>query len=148
MSSSNDGSVLQKIAELSELALGTYAFNPDRVEEDANGERRIHQGGYGDRQIYELVQNAADELRDPSVTGGRIHVVLAKEHLYCANEGNPITPDGADTILRMGVSKKRGQCQLVEAIGSASSFVNTSRGVRKPSTARGRSLSSSAIVSR
>ncbi|MFZ3497841.1 DEAD/DEAH box helicase [Streptomyces sp. 5.8] len=103
---SADSAVLKKIAELTELALGTYAFNPDRIEEDANGERRIHQGGYGDRQLFELVQNAADELREQ--VGGRIHVVLTRGHLYCANEGTPITPEGADTILRMGVSRKRG----------------------------------------
>lgn len=100
--------VVTRIAELSELALGTYAFNPDRIEEDANGERRIHQGGYGDRQLFELVQNAADELREPPHRGGRIHVVLTTEHLYCANTGTPITPEGAETILRMGVSRKRG----------------------------------------
>ncbi|MGW7824140.1 DEAD/DEAH box helicase [Streptomyces puniciscabiei] len=101
-----DSAVLAKIAELTELALGTYAFNPDRVEEDANGERRIHQGGYGDRQLFELVQNAADELREQQ--GGKIHVILTDDHLYCANEGSAITPEGADTILRMGVSRKRG----------------------------------------
>ncbi|MFI7675610.1 DEAD/DEAH box helicase [Actinophytocola sp. NPDC049390] len=99
--------VLDKIAALTERALGTYAFNPDRVEEDANGERRIHQGGYGDRQIFELVQNAADEMRAPEHRNGRIHVVLTEKHLYCANEGAPMTPEGADTILRMGVSRKR-----------------------------------------
>ncbi|MFI8997906.1 DEAD/DEAH box helicase [Streptomyces sp. NPDC053542] len=106
MNSHTDGAVLTKIAELTELALGTYAFNPDRVEEDANGERRIHQGGYGDRQLFELVQNAADELREQP--GGKIHVILDDDYLYCANEGTPITPEGADTILRMGVSRKRG----------------------------------------
>ncbi len=108
MNMTTDSDVLRKVAELTELALGTYAFNPARVEEDANGERRIHQGGYGDRQLFELVQNAADELREDDNQGGRIHVVLTEDHLYCANEGTPVTPDGADTILRMGVSKKRG----------------------------------------
>ncbi|CAH0230101.1 DEAD/DEAH box helicase [Rhodococcoides fascians] len=107
MKSAPDSDVLQKVAKLSELALGTYAFNPARVEEDANGERRIHQGGYGDRQLFELVQNAADELRSEIHQGGRIHVVLTDDHLYCANEGTPVTPQGVDTILRMGVSKKR-----------------------------------------
>src|SRR5690606_26755111 len=64
------------------------------------------QGGYGDRQIYELVQNAADEIRnDP---GGEIAVILTATHLYCANQGTPVTPEGADTILRMSVSRKRG----------------------------------------
>ncbi|MBM4481845.1 DEAD/DEAH box helicase family protein [Rhodococcus hoagii] len=108
MTDSDSTAVLRTIAELSERALGTYAFNPDRIEEDANGERRIHQGGYGDRQLFELVQNAADELRADEHRGGRINVVLTEEYLYCANEGSPMTPEGADTILRMGVSKKRG----------------------------------------
>lgn len=104
----DNDTVLQTIAELSERALGTYAFNPDRIEEDENAERRIHQGGYGNRQLFELVQNAADELRSDEHQGGRIQVVLTEDFLYCANEGTPVTPEGADTILRMGVSKKRG----------------------------------------
>lgn len=108
MNTSTDSPVIRKIVELSELALATYALNPDRVEEDANGERRIHQGGYGDRQLFELVQNAADELREPGHRDGSIHVVLTEQHLYCANQGSPITEEGAETILRMGVSRKRG----------------------------------------
>jgi superfamily II DNA or RNA helicase len=103
-----DNPVLKRVAELTELALGTYAYNPDRIEEDTNGERRIHQGGYGDRQLFELVQNAADELISRQHRGGKIHAILTEENLYCANEGTPITPEGADTILRMGVSRKRG----------------------------------------
>jgi len=80
--------------------------DPGLIAEHANGERRISQGGYGDRQLFELVQNAADEISDES--GGRVHVVLTQTHLYCANEGNPVTPEGAETILRMSMSKKRG----------------------------------------
>ncbi|MFI8188769.1 DEAD/DEAH box helicase [Streptomyces sp. NPDC085946] len=101
-----DTPVLKKVSELSELALRTYRVNPGLVEEHANGERRITQGGYGDRQLFELVQNAADELQ--SEPGGRIQVVLTDDHLYCANEGTPVTPAGAGTILHMGVSRKRG----------------------------------------
>ncbi|SFQ16160.1 DEAD/DEAH box helicase [Amycolatopsis rubida] len=108
MVDTSDGTVLGTVVELSDLALSTYALSEGRVEEDANGERRIHQGGYGDRQIFELVQNAADEMREPEESGGRIQVVLTDDHLYCANEGRPITPEGAETILRMGVSRKRG----------------------------------------
>ena len=100
--------VLRTVQELTELALRTYGVNPGLVEEHANGERRIHQGGYGDRQLFELIQNAADELRDFEFRGGRIEAVLTATHLYCANEGSPITPAGAETILRMGVSRKRG----------------------------------------
>lgn len=98
--------VLDVVIEQSRRVLETYKVDPRLIEEHANGERRISQGGYGDRQVYELVQNGADELRaDP---GGEISVVLTATHLYCANQGDPITPEGVDTILRMGVSRKRG----------------------------------------
>lgn len=99
--------VLRVVLAQSERSLSTYRNDPGRIQEDANGERRITQGGYGERQLYELVQNGADELRDRA-TPGRIHVVLTRDHLYCANEGTPVSPEGAETILRMSVSKKRG----------------------------------------
>lgn len=90
----------------SDRVLKSYEADPGLVDEHANNERRIAQGGYGDRQIFELVQNAADELRD--ARGGEIAVVLTESHLYCANEGSPVTAEGVDTILRMSTSKKRG----------------------------------------
>ncbi|MFG2927019.1 DEAD/DEAH box helicase [Streptomyces achromogenes] len=103
---SSPSTVIETVLEQSERVLQTYAVDPGLVAEHANGERRITQGGYGDRQLFELVQNAADEIADHP--GGRIHVVLTEKHLYCANEGNPVTPEGAETILRMSMSKKRG----------------------------------------
>ncbi|GAA4598073.1 hypothetical protein GCM10023194_74650 [Planotetraspora phitsanulokensis] len=104
--SSEEPSVLAVILQQTVRVLETYKIDPGLIQEHANGERRIKEGGYGDRQIYELVQNGADELRnDP---GGEIAVVLTGTHLYCANQGTAMTPEGADTILRMGVSRKRG----------------------------------------
>ncbi|MEV7077077.1 DEAD/DEAH box helicase [Streptomyces sp. NPDC093516] len=103
---SSTSSVIETVLEQSSRVLQTYAVDPGLVAEHANGERRITKGGYGDRQLFELVQNAADEMaEDP---GGRVHVVLTERHLYCANEGNPVTAEGAETILRMSMSKKRG----------------------------------------
>ncbi|MFD8706694.1 DEAD/DEAH box helicase [Kitasatospora sp. NPDC059648] len=98
--------VIRTIVDQSHRVLETYRVDPGLIPEHANSERRITQGGYGDRQLFELVQNAADEMRDEP--GGRIHVVLTDTHLYCANQGNPVTPDGAETILRMSMSRKRG----------------------------------------
>lgn len=104
--SSEDLSVIEVVLRQTARVLETYRIDPGLIQEHANGERRIKEGGYGDRQIYELVQNGADELRnDP---GGEIAVVLTDTHLYCANQGTAMTPEGADTILRMGVSRKRG----------------------------------------
>ncbi|MFF8530521.1 sacsin N-terminal ATP-binding-like domain-containing protein [Streptomyces sp. NPDC015532] len=99
-------SVIETVLEQSSRVLHTYAVDPGLVAEHANGERRITQGGYGDRQLFELVQNAADEISGEP--GGRVHVTLTETHLYCANEGSPVTPEGAETILRMSMSKKRG----------------------------------------
>ncbi|MEU1423875.1 DEAD/DEAH box helicase family protein [Kitasatospora sp. NPDC005751] len=98
--------VIRTVVEQSLRVLETYGIDPGLIPEHANGERRITQGGYGDRQLFELVQNAADELRGEP--GGRIHVVLTGTHLYCANQGDPVTPEGAETILRMSMSRKRG----------------------------------------
>ncbi|MFE3180871.1 DEAD/DEAH box helicase [Streptomyces violascens] len=98
--------VIRKIVDQSARVLETYRVDPGLIQEHANGERRITQGGYGDRQLFELVQNAADEIA--AEPGGKIHVVLTATHLYCANEGTAVTPEGAETILRMSVSKKRG----------------------------------------
>jgi superfamily II DNA or RNA helicase len=98
--------VIHTVLEQSSRVLQTYAVDPGLVAEHANGERRITKGGYGDRQLFELVQNAADEMADEP--GGTIFIALTDTHLYCANEGNPVTPEGAETILRMSMSKKRG----------------------------------------
>ncbi|MFD7874522.1 DEAD/DEAH box helicase [Streptomyces sp. NPDC059766] len=98
--------VIATVIRQSDVVLKTYQVDPGLVQEHANGERRITQGGYGERQLFELVQNAADEIAaDP---GGKLHVVLTEKHLYCANEGSPVTSEGAETILRMSVSRKRG----------------------------------------
>ncbi|WP_328721476.1 DEAD/DEAH box helicase [Streptomyces sp. NBC_00247] len=104
--SSGDSPVIRKIVDQSARVLETYRVDPGLIQEHANGERRITQGGYGDRQLFELVQNAADEIA--SAPGGKVQAVLTATHLYCANEGTPVTPEGAETILRMSVSKKRG----------------------------------------
>lgn len=104
--SSSSSPVIQTVLEQSSRVLRTYAVDPGLVAEHANGERRITQGGYGDRQLFELVQNAADEIAGEP--GGRVQVVLTDKNLYCANEGTEVTPEGAETILRMSMSKKRG----------------------------------------
>lgn len=83
-------SVVRTVLEQSSRVLQTYEVDPGLIPEHANSERRITQGGYGDRQLFELVQNAADEIADEP--GGSTQVVLTDTHLYCANEGAPVTP--------------------------------------------------------
>lgn len=100
------GLVSQVVLDQSERCLKSYEANPALIEEHANIERSTTQGGYGHRQLFELIQNAADELQ--SEPGGGIQVVLTGEALYCANLGSPITPEGAETILASHLSRKRG----------------------------------------
>ncbi|MFC8421421.1 DEAD/DEAH box helicase [Streptomyces sp. NPDC057236] len=104
--SAHSSQVVRTVIEQSSRVLQTYEVDPGLIPEHANGERRITQGGYGDRQLFELVQNAADEIA--AQPGGHVQVVLTDAHLYCANEGDPVTPEGAETILRMSMSRKRG----------------------------------------
>ena len=100
-----DGPVGTHVEELNERCLNAYRANPALVEEHANAERIQTEGGYGRRQVWELIQNGADEmLHDP----GRVEVVLTRDHLYCANQGNPVTPEGAGAILSAYRSQKRG----------------------------------------
>lgn len=96
--------VLTAVRELSRRSLDVYRADPRHVLEHANLERDIARGGYSDRQVYELVQNGADEIQGR----GRIQVVLTGTHLYCANTGTPVSVQGVDTILHMSSSAKRG----------------------------------------
>jgi superfamily II DNA or RNA helicase len=96
------------VRDQTKRCLDAYRADFGLVEEHANIERATAQGGYGRRQIYELVQNAADAMFQ---SRGRIEVVLTRSALYCANEGDPIDIEGLDAILRSHVSRKRG-CEI------------------------------------
>jgi superfamily II DNA or RNA helicase len=95
----------RRVRELSEQNLAAYRVNPLLIDEHANIERATAQGGYGRRQIYELVQNGADALIGHG--GGRIQVRLTQGYLYCANQGTPITVAGVDALLSSHLSVKR-----------------------------------------
>ncbi len=98
--------LLQHIASSNDAALSAYSVNPTLVFEHANIERATAQGGYGRRQLYELIQNGADAL--VGTRSGRIHVVLTEDALYCANEGEPIDSAGVTALLSSHISRKRG----------------------------------------
>jgi superfamily II DNA or RNA helicase len=94
------------VGEQTQENLRVYAASPTRVDEDAGQELNLAHGGYGKRQLLELVQNGADAML--SSPGGRIEVVLTEGHLYCANAGEPITSDGIKSLLHAHLSYKRG----------------------------------------
>ncbi len=95
----------QAVEKFSRNQVKAYKEHPPLVREHANLERAVVEGGYGRQQLFELVQNAADELIG---IGGRVEVILTEDALYCANEGKPFTSAGAEAILASYLSVKKG----------------------------------------
>ncbi|OBK27469.1 hypothetical protein A5634_23335 [Mycobacterium asiaticum] len=93
------------VNEFRDKCIRVYKEDPNRVEEDAGKERGIAEGGYGRKQIQELVQNAADALQGAP---GRIQVNLTDHALYVANEGNPFQDTGVRALLYTHLSNKTG----------------------------------------
>ena len=94
------------VREESARCLAAYREQPMRVESDANIETTISEGGYGRKQIFELVQNAADALLGDA---GRVEVILTQGALYVANQGAPLSEDGVRSLLGSHQSGKRGE---------------------------------------
>ncbi|WP_418606198.1 sacsin N-terminal ATP-binding-like domain-containing protein [Georgenia sp. SUBG003] len=94
------------VEDMAERCLNVYREAPLRVEEDAQQEIAAAEGGYGRKQINELVQNGADMMLG---TGGRVMVVLSEDCLYVANEGEPFRESGVETLLSAHISRKRGE---------------------------------------
>jgi superfamily II DNA or RNA helicase len=100
-----DSEIGRTVTSVREQTLGAYRSAPQLIEEHANIERRAVEGGYGRRQLYELIQNGADELLGQS---GRIEVVLTPDALYCANQGHELSVEGAGALLFSNLSAKTG----------------------------------------
>jgi hypothetical protein len=77
-----------------------YRMDPRLIEVDRNIVAMISQGDYRHRQIFELIQNAADAIvEDDSLeNGGRVKIVLTQDGLYCANEGSPFSHEGIESL--------------------------------------------------
>lgn len=101
------GELIDHVLCESERTLQAYRTQPTLIREHVGIEANIFSGGYGRRQIFELIQNAADAI---STCGspGRVTIVLTDAALYCANEGSPIDRDGVTAILSAYLSQKRG----------------------------------------
>ena len=110
-----DGALGQEIAARTEAMLRSYEVNPSLIEEHAGFEAWVQSGGYGHRQLYELIQNAADAILDGGADGldggadGAIEVLLTAKALYCANEGEPVDSAGAKALLLSYTSPKKAR---------------------------------------
>lgn len=102
------------IEQLRATRLEGYKVEPDRINEDHGIEETVQAGGYGYRQVLELVQNGADAILEAHEDGlslehgSRIHVILRDSKLYVANTGAPLSADGVRALLRSHSSPKRG----------------------------------------
>lgn len=107
-----DGALVSEVEDQFHRAVESYRIHPDLIAEHANLEESIRTGGYANRTLLELVQNAADALAGPSDGGtlGRVEIVLDSENstLYCANGGRPFSKSGLTAITMAHLSGKRG----------------------------------------
>ena len=88
-------------------ALGSFKANPLLISEQAHQEDSYRTGGYAERQILELVQNAGDALTRGG-SRGQVTVLIRNDTLYCANEGAPFSQKGIEAVCQAYMSPKRG----------------------------------------
>lgn len=86
--------------------LAAWTASPARFREDANAEEDFALGGYRDRLIVELAQNAADAALRAGVPGV-LRLSLAEGVLTAANTGAPLEAAGVEGLSTLRVSAKR-----------------------------------------
>ena len=90
--------------------LEVYKIKPTLLQEHFNTEEDTLAGGYRYRQVFEVIQNAADAILEgnqPKAEKGRIVVRVVDSKLYVANSGAPLTKDGIVALLGAHSSSKR-----------------------------------------
>src|SRR5215472_9169529 len=93
-------------AELRARVLDAWAASPARFREDANAEEDYALGGYRDRVIVELAQNAADAALRAGLPG-RLRLQLRDGTLTAANTGAPLDAAGVEALATLRASAKR-----------------------------------------
>jgi superfamily II DNA or RNA helicase len=101
------------LEKLNASRLAAYRACPRDILEHAGKEESVSAGGYGYRQILELVQNGADAILEAYQNGmpntqPRIEVRLSGSRLYVANTGAPLSEKGVEALLSSDLSPKRG----------------------------------------
>lgn len=93
-------------ARLRRGVLDAWATSPARFREDANAEEDLVLGGYRDRLVVELAQNAADAAARAGVPG-RLRLTLRDGVLFAANTGAPLDAVGVESLSTLRASAKR-----------------------------------------
>jgi hypothetical protein len=94
-------------AGLRARVLDAWAASPSRFREDANAEEDYALGGYRDRVVVELAQNAADAAVRGGVPG-RLRLTLRDGVLVALNTGAPLDSAGVEALSTLRASSKRG----------------------------------------
>jgi hypothetical protein len=103
-------------AAIRQGVLAAWAASPARFREDANAEEDLVRGGYRDRLLVELAQNAADAAARAGVPG-RLRLELAGNTLRAANTGVPLDADGVQGLATLRASSKRDEPGSVGRFG-------------------------------
>ncbi|WP_083976741.1 sacsin N-terminal ATP-binding-like domain-containing protein [Kitasatospora azatica] len=94
-------------AELRRRVLDAWGASPARFREDANAEEELALGGYRDRLIVELAQNAADAAARAGHGPGRLRLTLRDGVLAAANTGAPLDAAAVESLATLRASSKR-----------------------------------------
>ncbi|HEX3787016.1 MAG TPA: hypothetical protein VHW44_04090 [Pseudonocardiaceae bacterium] len=128
-------------AALRDSVLTAWRDSPTRFREDANAEEDLRLGGYRDRLLVELAQNAADAAVLAGQSGTlRLTLVSTSDgpELRAANTGAPLDTPGVAALASLRASAKRTGHQVgrfgvgfaaVLAASDAPRVVSTSGGV-------------------
>lgn len=101
----SDPALIAQVRERQRITIENYANDPDLLAEHVGMEDNFQAGGYGERQIEELLQNAIDQLSVP----GRVELRLVEGVLYCANEGTPFGSEGIKAVAGAFLSSKKDE---------------------------------------
>ncbi|MEI5522303.1 molecular chaperone Hsp90 [Streptomyces brasiliscabiei] len=109
-------------ARLRRGVLDAWATSPARFREDANAEEDLVLGGYRDRLVVELAQNAADAAARAKVPG-RLRLTLRDGVLVAANTGAPLDAGGVESLSTLRASAKREPVSGADgAVGAVGRF--------------------------
>ena len=125
-------------AALRRRVLDAWAASPARFREDANAEDDLVRGGYRDRVVVELAQNAADAAAR-SGEPGHLLLTLTDGVLTASNTGTPLDSAGVESLSTLRASAKRDGATTgrfgvgfaaVLAVSDAPEVASTGGGVR------------------
>ncbi|MEU6126682.1 molecular chaperone Hsp90 [Streptomyces sp. NPDC047123] len=103
-------------ARLRRGVLDAWAAAPARFREDANAEEDLALGGYRDRLVVELAQNASDAAARAGVPG-RLALTLRGGVLAAANSGAPLDATGVESLATLRASAKRDATGAAGSVG-------------------------------